>query len=64
MGARVPIDAHVMVGAGVTMGDDCRCLSGRDALCGHVADDRVRVHAGARLGSDGFGYVFRAGADT
>jgi UDP-3-O-[3-hydroxymyristoyl] glucosamine N-acyltransferase len=23
--------------------------------------DRVRVHAGARLGSDGFGYVFRGG---
>ena len=27
-----------------------------------VAGARVRVHAGARLGSDGFGYVYRDGA--
>lgn len=61
IGARVRLDAHVVVGAGVTIGDDSRLYAGVTAYPGTSLGERVRVHAGARLGSDGFGYVFRGG---
>lgn len=55
------IGAHVVVGA--------RCRIGRDSLLhphatlypGVVLGDRVIVHAGVRVGVDGFGYVFHEG---
>jgi UDP-3-O-[3-hydroxymyristoyl] glucosamine N-acyltransferase len=55
------LDAHVVVGAGVTIGQGCRVYSAATLYPGTSLGDRVRVHAGARLGSDGFGYVFRGG---
>jgi UDP-3-O-[3-hydroxymyristoyl] glucosamine N-acyltransferase len=61
IGARVRLDAHVVVGAGVTIGDGCRLYPGATLYPGTSLGDRVRVHAGARIGSDGFGYVFRGG---
>jgi UDP-3-O-[3-hydroxymyristoyl] glucosamine N-acyltransferase len=61
VGARVRLDAGVVIGAGVTVGDDSHLFSGVTLYPGTALHERVRVHAGARLGSDGFGYVFRGG---
>ena len=58
-GAR--LDAHVVVGAGVSVGERCCLYPGVTLHSGTSLRERVRVHAGARLGSDGFGYVFRGG---
>ena len=62
IGARTRLDAHVVVGSGVEIGDDCHVYPGVTLYAGTQLRDRVRVHAGARLGSDGFGYVFQDGA--
>jgi UDP-3-O-[3-hydroxymyristoyl] glucosamine N-acyltransferase len=62
IGARTRLDAHVVVGAGVEIGDDCHVYPGATLYAGTQVRDRVRIHAGARLGSDGFGYVFQDGA--
>ena len=62
IGARTRLDAHVVVGAGVEIGEDCHVFPGATLYRGTVMGDRVRIHAGVRLGSDGFGYVFRDGA--
>jgi UDP-3-O-[3-hydroxymyristoyl] glucosamine N-acyltransferase len=55
------IDAHAVIGAGVRIGRDCHFYPETTAYSGTIVGDRVIVHAGARLGSDGFGYVFRDG---
>ena len=55
------LDAHVVVGDEVTIGVDCHLYPGTTFYSGAVLHDRVRVHAGARIGSDGFGYVYRGG---
>jgi UDP-3-O-[3-hydroxymyristoyl] glucosamine N-acyltransferase len=62
IGARTRLDAYVVVGSGVQIGDDCQVYPGVTMYSGTRLHDRVIVHAGARLGSDGFGYVFRDGA--
>ena len=61
IGERVSIDAHCVIGAGVRLADDSRFYPSVTAYSGTVVGRRVIVHAGARLGSDGFGYVFREG---
>ena len=55
------IDALVAVGEGVTVGNDCHLWPGVTLYAGTAVGDRVRLHAGVRLGSDGFGYVYREG---
>jgi UDP-3-O-[3-hydroxymyristoyl] glucosamine N-acyltransferase len=62
IGARARVDAHVVIGAGVVVGDDSRIFPGVTLYSGTTLGERVSVHAGARIGSDGFGYVFRGGA--
>ena len=62
VGDRSWIDAHVVVGAGAVLGADVRLYPAVTIYSGTTLGDRVAVHAGARLGSDGFGYVFRDGA--
>jgi UDP-3-O-[3-hydroxymyristoyl] glucosamine N-acyltransferase len=57
IGARTSIGAGVNVGAGVRMGSDCRLYPRVVLYPGTELGDRVIVHAGAVLGSDGFGYV-------
>jgi UDP-3-O-[3-hydroxymyristoyl] glucosamine N-acyltransferase len=52
----------VTVGAGVDIGDDVELFEGVTLYSGSSLGARVRIHAGARIGSDGFGYVFRNGA--
>jgi UDP-3-O-[3-hydroxymyristoyl] glucosamine N-acyltransferase len=62
IGARTRLGPHVTIGAGVVIDSDCALYSGVTLYAGTQLGPRVRVHAGARLGSDGFGYVFRDGA--
>jgi UDP-3-O-[3-hydroxymyristoyl] glucosamine N-acyltransferase len=62
LGDRSWIGAHASVGAGVEIGADSRILPHVTCYPGTRLGARVIVHAGARLGSDGFGYVYRDGA--
>ena len=57
----VVIDAHVVLGAGVSVGPKSHLYPSVTAYRGAMIGQRVLVHAGARLASDGFGYVFRGG---
>jgi UDP-3-O-[3-hydroxymyristoyl] glucosamine N-acyltransferase len=61
IGARASIGSHVTIGAGVSMGDDVTLFPGVTLYAGTRVGHRVVVHAGARIGSDGFGYVYRNG---
>ena len=51
------IGAGAVVGRGVVMGRNCRIYPRVVIYPGTELGDRVVVHAGAVLGSDGFGYV-------
>ena len=61
IGDRSWIESHVVVGPGVVIGDDSHVYPAATLYSGTTLGARVMVHAGARLGSDGFGYVFRNG---
>jgi UDP-3-O-[3-hydroxymyristoyl] glucosamine N-acyltransferase len=61
LGDRVVVDAHAVIGAGARIGVDSHLYPSVTAYSGTVIGKRVIVHSGARLGSDGFGYVFRDG---
>jgi UDP-3-O-[3-hydroxymyristoyl] glucosamine N-acyltransferase len=57
IGPRSAVGEGALVGPGATVGADCR-LHPRAALADGVRlGDRVIVHSGAVIGSDGFGYV-------
>ena len=51
------VGAGTVIGAGVSIGRDCRLHPNVTIYPGTKIGDRVVVHAGAVLGSDGFGYV-------
>jgi UDP-3-O-[3-hydroxymyristoyl] glucosamine N-acyltransferase len=57
----VTIDAHCVVGAGVQVGEGSRVFPHVTLYAGAELGRRVTLHAGARIGSDGFGYIFRDG---
>jgi UDP-3-O-[3-hydroxymyristoyl] glucosamine N-acyltransferase len=57
VGNRTWIGANSVIGAGVEIGDDCKIYPNVTIYSGTKLGDRVIVHAGAVLGSDGFGYV-------
>lgn len=57
IGGRSRIGAGSAIGAGVSIGHDCEIYSNVTIYPGASLGDRVIVHAGAVLGSDGFGYV-------
>ena len=61
LGDRTWVESHVVIGAGVTVGADVRLFPAVTLYSGTTLGARVLVQAGARLGSDGFGYVFRNG---
>jgi UDP-3-O-[3-hydroxymyristoyl] glucosamine N-acyltransferase len=61
LGDRSWIESHSVVGAGSRVGSDVHLYPGVTIYSGTTLGNRVLVHAGARLGSDGFGYVFRNG---
>ena len=60
IGARTVIGAGAVVGPGVRIGRDCAIAPGATVLHA-LLGNRVIVHAGARLGQDGFGYALGAG---
>jgi len=51
------IGAGCVIGRGVKIGRDCEIYPRVTIYAGTTVRDRVIVHAGAVLGSDGFGYV-------
>ena len=63
VGDRAAIGHHTWIGAGsvigesVSIGDGCKIYPGVTIYPGTHIGNRVIVHAGAVLGSDGFGYV-------
>jgi UDP-3-O-[3-hydroxymyristoyl] glucosamine N-acyltransferase len=57
LGPHSILGAGCVIGAGVRIGRECRFYPNVTVYPGTVIGDRVIVHAGAVLGSDGFGYV-------
>jgi UDP-3-O-[3-hydroxymyristoyl] glucosamine N-acyltransferase len=57
VGNRSWIGANSVIGAGVEIGEDCNIYPNVTIYSGTRLGNRVIVHAGAVLGSDGFGYV-------
>lgn len=61
IGDRSWLEPQVVVGHDVVIGADCRLHPGVVLYPGARLGDRVQIHSGARIGSDGFGYVFGQG---
>lgn len=57
IGNRTWIATGCMIGRGASIGDDCRIHPNVTIYPGTRLGNRVSIHAGAVLGSDGFGYV-------
>ena len=57
IGERTSIGSGSFVGEGASIGVDCDLRSNVSVYAGTRIGDRVVVHAGAVLGSDGFGFV-------
>jgi len=57
LGERTIVGEGAVIGEGVTIGADCHIYPRVVVYPGTVIGDRVIVHAGAVLGSDGYGYV-------
>src|SRR5947209_8435466 len=57
IGENTRIGAGCAIGAGVNIGRDCEIYPNVTIYPNSTIGDRVIVHAGAVLGSDGFGYV-------
>lgn len=62
LGDRAWIGPHCAIGDGVSVGAGTRLFSHVTVYPGTTIGQRSAIHAGVRLGSDGFGYVFRDGA--
>ncbi|MGZ3330851.1 MAG: UDP-3-O-(3-hydroxymyristoyl)glucosamine N-acyltransferase [Gemmatimonadaceae bacterium] len=58
----VVIGSHCVVGDGVSIGEGARLWPGVTIYPGATLGARTMIHSGARIGCDGFGYVFRDGA--
>jgi UDP-3-O-[3-hydroxymyristoyl] glucosamine N-acyltransferase len=56
IGAGTLVAAGAVIGPGVAIGRDCAVGAGATVLHA-VIGDRVIIHAGARIGQDGFGYL-------
>ncbi|MGC4073606.1 MAG: UDP-3-O-(3-hydroxymyristoyl)glucosamine N-acyltransferase [Nibricoccus sp.] len=61
IGERTHLQARAFVGRGAQIGDDCWLMPGVTVTAECVVKNRVRLHAGVVVGSDGFGYEFVAG---
>ncbi len=57
LGKNVRIGAAAVLGDGVVLGDDVQLLPQVVCYSGTVVGNRVILHAGVRLGADGFGYI-------
>ncbi|MBA3645362.1 MAG: UDP-3-O-(3-hydroxymyristoyl)glucosamine N-acyltransferase [Gemmatimonadaceae bacterium] len=56
------IGSHCVVGAGAVIGARSNLYPHATLYPGVTLGERVTIHSGTRLGSDGFGYVFSGGA--
>jgi len=56
IGENVFIGANTVIGAGVVMGQDC-IIGSNVTLSYSLLGDRAVIHAGARIGEDGFGFA-------
>ena len=56
LGAACDIGANVWIGPGVVVGDGCRIGASASLMCCLVGRG-VIIHAGARIGQDGFGFA-------
>ncbi|MGI9140214.1 MAG: UDP-3-O-(3-hydroxymyristoyl)glucosamine N-acyltransferase [Gemmatimonadaceae bacterium] len=56
------IGPHAVVGDGAIVGRDSVLYAHCTIYSGSELGERVRIQSGARIGCDGFGYVFRDGA--
>jgi UDP-3-O-[3-hydroxymyristoyl] glucosamine N-acyltransferase len=63
LGRNVRIGAGCVIGDGVTIGDDTQLFPQVVCYPGTIVGRRVILHAGVRLGSDGFGYLRDGRAD-
>jgi UDP-3-O-[3-hydroxymyristoyl] glucosamine N-acyltransferase len=61
LGDGVTLGSHCVVGDQVSLGDECLLHPSVTLYSGTQLGRRVIVHSGVRLGSDGFGYVYRDG---
>lgn len=61
IGDGVVIGPHCVIGAGVEIGAGSQLYPSVTVYSGSIIGERVTIHAGARIGSDGFGYVQRDG---
>jgi UDP-3-O-[3-hydroxymyristoyl] glucosamine N-acyltransferase len=61
IGARAVLQGGNHVGDDCTLGADTNLFPGVTLYARTQVGHRVRIHAGAVIGSDGFGYVFDAG---
>ena len=57
VGAGTRLGAHVVLGPDVTLGRDCRLYARCTIREGCQIGDRVTLHVGVTLGTDGFGYL-------
>jgi UDP-3-O-[3-hydroxymyristoyl] glucosamine N-acyltransferase len=57
IGEGTRVGAGTFIGSGVRIGRDCQIYPNVTIYAGTQIGDRVILHAGAVLGSDGFGYV-------
>ena len=57
VGPRTRIGSHVSIGPDVSLGADCLIYPQVTIREGTVIGDRVILHAGCSIGTDGFGYV-------
>jgi UDP-3-O-[3-hydroxymyristoyl] glucosamine N-acyltransferase len=62
LGNHVVVGDNCVIGAGAIVGDASRLRPGVTVYAGAIIGCRVIIHSGARIGCDGFGYVFRNGA--
>jgi UDP-3-O-[3-hydroxymyristoyl] glucosamine N-acyltransferase len=64
LGRNVRVGAGCVLGDGVAVGDDTQLYPGVTLYAGTALGKRVIVHAGAVLGSDGFGYIPGKGGEA
>ncbi|HST07863.1 MAG TPA: UDP-3-O-(3-hydroxymyristoyl)glucosamine N-acyltransferase [Gemmatimonadaceae bacterium] len=62
IGEGASVGPHCVLGAGTRLGAGARLWPGVTVYPGAIVGARSFIHSGARIGCDGFGYVFRDGA--